>query len=328
MIQYLFVYLNKNRSGGNEVFNKLNEFHKNSYSIYLLQNSKIKYAIFNLIKLLIKVYQLKNLSKNKILIASDPFLCIAMGIFKIKYIRYVQAIDEIILMNRINNFNYFIFKKIYKFTIYDGYICNSTFVSQYLFNKYNVKSRAVVNPGTNFRYNQNIKKDFDLIFIIRKAPWKNCKFFIDIIQKKYLDKIKILLINFDSVRVGIKESSNLSILGPQSSAKMQDLFNMSKFYISTTINEGYGLPALEAMACRCIPILPNNGGHNDFAYDEINSFLYDLSNKNALINLIKNCISLNISEITKIQVNCETTAKNFSWDNFCKKFYKTIKDSN
>ena len=35
---------------------------------------------------------------------------------------------------------------------------------------------GIVHPGSNFKLNINIKKEFFLIYILRKAPWKGKDF--------------------------------------------------------------------------------------------------------------------------------------------------------
>lgn len=327
MIKYTFLYLNQNHSGGNEVFNRLVDYSKKAEKLYLLDNKNIDNYFFNLIKLMRSIIKLK-FSKNKnILIASDPFLCICMSLFGIKYIRFIQAIDELLLFNRVSNLLLFIFKKLYYMTLSNNFICNSSYVSEWLNEKHNKKSKKIINPGTDFVYINKKRKIFDLIFILRRAPWKNSNFLLNILKsKKFLKEKNILLINYDNLDLGEFIYKNVKILSAQSPLEMMKLFSLSKFYVSATFSEGFGLPALESMACRCIPILPYEGGHNDFAMNEKNSFFYNLNNSDNLVEVINSSLSLNPSKLKKLQDNCQKTSKKLSWKSFCMDFYNYIEN--
>ena len=326
MNKYKFLYLNQNHSGGNEVFNRLADYSKNAEKHYILDNKNINNYFSNLIRLSFSIIKLK-ISKNKnILVASDPFLCICMSLIGLKYIRFVQAIDELILLNRVNPFILFIFKKFYYLTLNNRFICNSKYVSDWLNNNHNKKSKKIINPGTDFTYN-NKKKIFDLIFILRKAPWKNSKFLLNTLKSKKFPKGKnLLLINYDNLDLDEFNYKNVKILNAQSSLEMINLFSLSKFYVSSTFSEGFGLPALESMACKCIPILPFDGGHNDFAINGKNAFFYDLNNSDNLINILNYSLALKLGDLKKLQDHCQKTSKKLTWNKFCKDFYNYIEN--
>lgn len=326
MSKYKFLYLNQNHSGGNEVFNRLVDYSKNAEKLYILDNKNINNYFSNLIKLSFSIIKLRISKNKKILIASDPFLCICMSLIGLKYIRFVQAIDELILLNRVNPFMLFIFKKFYYATLDNEFICNSKYVSDWLNNNHKKKSKKIINPGTDFIYN-NKKKIFDIIFILRKAPWKNSNFLLNILKSKRFPKGKnLLLINYDNLELDEFNHKNIKILNAQSYLEMINLFSLSKFYVSATFSEGFGLPALESMACRCIPILPFDGGHNDFAINGKNAFFYDLSYEDNLIKTINYSLSLKLSDLKKLQDHCQKTSRKFTWNKFCNDFYNYIEN--
>lgn len=325
-MRYKFLYLNKNHSGGNEVFNRLVNYSKNADKVFLLDNKNINNYIFNFVKLILSLVKLKLSKKKDILIASDPFLCICLSLLRFKYLRFIQAIDELILYKRVNFFSLYIFKKFYYATLNNNFICNSKFVSDWLTKNHNKTSLKIINPGTDFIYNHK-KKIFDLIFILRKAPWKNSKLVLNILNdEKFFNKVNLLLINYDNLDLRDFNIKNVKVVNAQNSSEMINLFSLSKFYVSTTMSEGFGLPALESMACKCIPVLPFEGGHNDFAIDRINAFFYKLNDKKNLIKILDYLLTLKINDLEKFQENCQKTSKNFTWNRFCKSFYNFIEN--
>ena len=89
----------------------------------------------------------------------------------------------------------------------------------------------------------------------------------------------------------------------------------TKYYISTTENEGFGMPSIEAMASKCIPIVPNIGGTNDFCLDKINSFKYNLNDINDFKRVLNNIFHLDQAQINEMQDSCLLTSKKYLWKN-------------
>ena len=62
-------------------------------------------------------------------------------------------------------------------------------------------------------------------------------------------------------------------------------------FISTSSNEGFGLPPLEALSRNCIPI-GEAGGNATFSQNLFNCLTYDTQNKNNLLKAIKNYMEM------------------------------------
>ena len=54
---------------------------------------------------------------------------------------------------------------------------------------------------------------------------------------------------------------------PDQAFLVDELYNSSRIFLSTSEIEGFGLPALEAMACGAALITSDNGGARDYAFD-------------------------------------------------------------
>jgi glycosyltransferase involved in cell wall biosynthesis len=54
-------------------------------------------------------------------------------------------------------------------------------------------------------------------------------------------------------------------------AALKKLYWAHEYFLQTSIHEGFGLPALEAMACGCIPIVTMAGGNEDYIRDRVNA---------------------------------------------------------
>ena len=56
---------------------------------------------------------------------------------------------------------------------------------------------------------------------------------------------------------------------PEQSTLVDDLYNGSRIFLCTSTVEGFGLPALEAMACGAALVTTDNGGADDYAVDAV-----------------------------------------------------------
>ena len=93
MKNIIIIKLYNNLGGGNIVLDRLSEKYS---SITLLKNQK---KLLNIFIIIYKLLYLKLVySKSKfIFLSSDPIICILLFFSRIKFIRFVQADDLIIL---------------------------------------------------------------------------------------------------------------------------------------------------------------------------------------------------------------------------------------
>ena len=89
---------------------------------------------------------------------------------------------------------------------------------------------GIVHPGSNFKLNINIKKEFFLIYILRKAPWKGKDFFFKIINKNILLDKNVLIIDVDNL-IHENFSSNFTII-KKSNLKKLSITIIKVYFIS------------------------------------------------------------------------------------------------
>ena len=319
MKQVIIIKLSNHLGGGNIVLDHLDPIAIN----YTLIKKKKFYNIF-LILLRLILIKIKYSSKKYTLVASDPILTILLYFIGVKFIRFVQADDLVIFKKRIPILFFYLYKKFYKSSFKQKYFVNSVFVKKINDQRYRCQKNylGIVYPGTNFKNIKGTKKEFFLIYVLRKAPWKGKDLFFNLLNNYDFSKNKILIIDVDNI---FKENygSNFKILKRINQKMMEQYFNKSQFYLSTSQNEGFGLPGIEAMSCSCIPLLPNIGGHIDYTTSQ-NCFLYDLNNIYSLVEVIKNAIHIknDKTKINDLQKNCLLTSSKYNWDNTKNMFAK------
>jgi glycosyltransferase involved in cell wall biosynthesis len=105
------------------------------------------------------------------------------------------------------------------------------------------------------------------------------------------------------------------------------LYNQTAIFISPSIHEGWGLPAMEAMACGCACVCTNIEGHLDFMIDGQTALLTGPGNPKAMAEKIIELIDDNNLRI-RLAEAANKRVHEFSWDRSCAKleqlFYKSL----
>ncbi len=57
------------------------------------------------------------------------------------------------------------------------------------------------------------------------------------------------------------------VVSPSRSSIATDIYNTCSVYLQPSLREGFGMSAVEAMACGCALVTTANGGNDDYAYD-------------------------------------------------------------
>ena len=109
-----------------------------------------------------------------------------------------------------------------------------------------------------------------ILFVGTLEPRKNLSFLLKIMPKIYEETGYKLIVVGGS---GWKNSSVADIVNSPSYNteavsfakyvefdRLLELYNLATLYVSTAINEGFGMPQLEAMACGCPVVSPHNSG--------------------------------------------------------------------
>ena len=199
-----------------------------------------------------------------------------------------------------------------------------------LWNNYKIKADVIYNGFNKFAIDDNIvtdnsdiidgKKKVIFISVGRMIEYKNPFRVIDIfkIAKKQNPNSYLILIGEGILEEKVKKYINENNLENDILLKKRIDFSQmgmwykkSKYFISGCDREGFGLAALEATACGCIPILPNKGAFPEIFLDK--KYLYDVNN----INKIR---FIDLLEDDRKFLN--NIVKKYSWENSIKKYEK------
>lgn len=95
-------------------------------------------------------------------------------------------------------------------------------------------------------------------------------------------------------------------------SSLVDLYNQCAVFISPSINEGWGLPAMEAMACGCACVCTNIEGHLDFMENGKTALLVPPANSESIADAVMKLMADKELRLN-IALAANQNIRNFSW---------------
>lgn len=166
-------------------------------------------------------------------------------------------------------------------------------------------------------YRREMNKNDKIIISLNGtwAPLKGFTYFLEASPKvlKINDNINFNIITSqEKFKIPEEYKKGYSILRPKDDNELAILYSISTIFINPAIEEGFGLPSLEAMACGIPIITTDNGGCRDYAIHMHNSIIVKPGDVDALVESV---LMLLADERLrqKLSENAIITAKKFNW---------------
>lgn len=189
--------------------------------------------------------------------------------------------------------------------------------------------KVVAKENNDFLSDNGIDKDF-LLFVGSLEPRKNLKYLLQVFEQfRKENNYKLVIVGArkwgtTDIRFIVEKEgfprNDVVFLNFISEDELRFLYNKASCYVSTSLNEGFGLPQAEAMKCGC-PVVTS---HNSAMIEIVEGAGITVKDWNVSdwVDSIKNAIK-NKSKIVKKQ---DEKIKNYSWDLVSKNIIKTIKE--
>lgn len=192
----------------------------------------------------------------------------------------------------------------------------STWLKNLMKKQFNRETEGVISYGLDFSkfYNENkVPNDKKRILMLcHRLEWKGFREGIKVFesaQKKYPD-IQLVL-------YGIKSSplipSYAEFHQNPSSDKLRKLYSTADIFISPSWNEGFGIPPMEAMACKCAVVATNVGGIPDYAIQNKTALICDPRDINAMTKHVIRLLD-NSDELMKFSMAGYNHIRQFTWE--------------
>jgi|GEM_PF-5448763 len=212
------------------------------------------------------------------------------------------------------------------------YVALSKYVAE-IIRKYNKNEEVkIIYPAVDHKIFKPVKmkmfeevKELKIMLLTYWQKWKQTDFGIKILNQLN-KKIKIFGILAGSLRGFRKIKNKIQfnyVYYPEPSDKLlAKLYSSADFFLFPSKCESFGLPILEAMACKTIPIHTSKGAPLEFTKDGVNSFIMLENNPK---NIAEKILKLKQYDLENIRKNAFKTSKKFNWEKTGKKIKKLIK---
>ena len=94
--------------------------------------------------------------------------------------------------------------------------------------------------------------------------------------------------------------------------QLRHVYSVSSVYVCASVNEGYGLTCVEAMACGCALVVTDFAGSKEYAIDEVNSVVVSVGNVDSIASGIERVLTDDRLR-QRIAANGINTARGLDW---------------
>jgi glycosyltransferase involved in cell wall biosynthesis len=211
----------------------------------------------------------------------------------------------------------------------------SEFIKQKIIKRFRIKNvivtpngvnSAIFHPGaqqSTYKFPENY-----IFFVGSLQPGKNLQTLLNVWREiKYEFKNIGLIVAgetgtvFGKIKYPVDE--RVRFLGYVADEDLPGIYAKATLFVLPSFDEGFGLPALEAMACGA-PVIVSNGGALPETVGEA-GLIFDVSKPDDLTNSIRECLSKNDLRLS-LKEKGLARVKNFSWQRSAELIWNTLNE--
>ncbi len=98
--------------------------------------------------------------------------------------------------------------------------------------------------------------------------------------------------------------------------RLRDIYSSCDIYLCPSWHEGLGMPAMEAMACRCALVTTDTGGSRDYALDQLTALVSSPKNVDRLADNLTALLG-DENLLKQLSHNGHRLIQTFDWDENC-----------
>lgn len=184
-----------------------------------------------------------------------------------------------------------------------------------------------LNPGIDLRMFRRIRDPRDrepfLSFPLRRGSSKGIDILVAALTHVRRTFSGLRIVCFGGAKVDLPNW--IECRGVVSTGELVDIYNASSIFVLPSLYEGWGLPALEAMACGAAVTTTRNGGVEDFCVDNVNSRLADPGDVPGLAQAIMSLL-LSDENRARLAIAGEQTSQGYGLESATARFVRTIEN--
>lgn len=148
----------------------------------------------------------------------------------------------------------------------------------------------------------------------RRAPKRTLRV-ANTLSEMFPEKIRFTIFGSNREEIesqGMVMPENATALGHLRRPEVAAVLRNSDIFLDLSDYQAFGRTAVEAMACGCIPVVPELGGASEFAVDGINSLMVNTGSETDCINKIVTLIKANSDVLLQMKLEGIQTASRYS----------------
>ena len=172
-----------------------------------------------------------------------------------------------------------------------------------------------------------IRTKKSVLIPLRSFPHKGAKLGLEILDKIHTINPEAELNAFGDISKSLVPSY-VNYFGVLSSEELSSLYNRASVFVLPSLVEGFGLTALEAMACGAAVVSTDNGGVKEFLNSGINGIIVEVFDSNVISEVVNKLLNTNPDRV-KIAKEGMKTASIHTIDSMVETFLSLVnKDRN
>lgn len=143
------------------------------------------------------------------------------------------------------------------------------------------------------------------------------------LARREIPDLKVVSFGSEPPRADLPLPPNTEFHHQPAQPRIRDIYSSADIWLCASTTEGFALPPLEAMACRCTTVCTRCGGPEDFVEDGVNGFLVDVGDAPAMAARIV-AILRDPTLLARLSEHAYVTRLKFTWKKAVDRFEAAI----
>jgi glycosyltransferase involved in cell wall biosynthesis len=147
-------------------------------------------------------------------------------------------------------------------------------------------------------------------------PWKGCRISLKAfaLASHKIPNLKLISFGTDNIDKSLPLPTGATYHKNPKQNRIKDIYSQCDVWLCGSIAEGFHLPPLEAMACRCPVVSSMVGGPLDIIENGTNGYLVPVEDVESLTNRLIDVLSLDDNQWHTMSEAAYETSRSYTWD--------------
>jgi GT2 family glycosyltransferase len=152
-----------------------------------------------------------------------------------------------------------------------------------------------------------------VLVAVRGERLKNFAYSSRILAKLREAKIDVIAFGSEGPAL-LQDLPDVEFYARPTDDELCQLYNRARFFLQTSMHEGFSLPPVEAMACGCVPILTEASGNTEYIEDQKNCIVIPSENVVAAVDQILTAFDGDPRTIDRLVQRGIETTRRYNWE--------------